>query len=141
MKITDQEIQEVAEALQARQENHGSWPNGLPKVFKTIKERNGLDDMYVFAIEGAVKTRVIQKFVEKSTPVGKTVYCVKHHGEKVRWLQLTGIDDDHPDGTGWTLVNSFNRSCLLDKDQAEGFVNDPKTEDRYRIHKMKLVKA
>ena len=47
------------------------------------------------------------------------------------WVQLTGIDDDHPDGTGWTLVQKFDRFCILDEDQADGFILKPGTDSRY----------
>ena len=34
------------------------------------------------------------------------LYTVKF---KRTWVQLTGVSDTHPDGTGWTLTNKFNR--------------------------------
>lgn len=61
----------------------------------------------------------------------KTYYAIRHEGEKLRWFQLTGVDDDHPDGTGFTLVDDFNRLCILDEDQADAFLRRPGTDSRY----------
>lgn len=67
-----------------------------------------------------------------------TIYAITHNGEKKRWVQLTGISDDCPDGTSWTLVDKFNRFCILDKDQAEAFVTKPGTDERYQVRKFKM---
>jgi hypothetical protein len=61
----------------------------------------------------------------------KRFYAIRHEGEKRRWFQLTGVDDDHPDGTGFTLVDEFNRLCILDEDQADAFLRRPGTDPRY----------
>lgn len=58
-------------------------------------------------------------------------YAIVHNGEKTRWIQLTGITDEKPDGTGWTLVDKFNKHCILDEDQADGFLSRPGTDARY----------
>lgn len=66
------------------------------------------------------------------------IYTIIHNGEKKRWVQLTGMSDDYPNGTGWTLVDKFNRLCILDKDWAEAFISKPATDERYEMLKFKL---
>ena len=62
------------------------------------------------------------------------LYTVKF---KRKWVQLTGVSDTHPDGTGWTLTNKFNRNCILNKVQAEVF-KKPNYDPRYKIVKYKM---
>ena len=63
-------------------------------------------------------------------------FAIKHHGEKVRWFQLTGVDDKHPDGTSWTLVDEFNRLCMLDEEQAKAFMRKPGIDPRFRSYRI-----
>ena len=70
-------------------------------------------------------------------------YAVFHNGEKKRWLKLTGISDTYPDGTGLTLVDKFERACIMDEEQADAFLNKGATDPRYekRVITLTISKA
>jgi|GEM_PF-6475721 len=58
-------------------------------------------------------------------------YGVFFEGDKKMWVRLTGVSDEHPDGTGWVLVDKFDRFCMLEEDQATGFLMKPGIDERY----------
>lgn len=66
-------------------------------------------------------------------------YAIISKGEKTRWFKLTGIDDDHPDGTGWTLVDKFERDCIIDEEQADAFLRRPGVDPRYEKRAVTLT--
>lgn len=54
------------------------------------------------------------------------------------WVRITGIDDDHPNGTGWELVKKFDLHCIMEKWQAEAWLNKPAIDPRYQLREVNI---
>ena len=50
-------------------------------------------------------------------------YAIKHKGEKTTYVALTRDSFD--------LVSRLNSDCVMNKDQADGFLKRPATDPRY----------
>lgn len=65
LRIPEDTIREACQALYDRQQNAGSWKNGVPESFRKIKEIYGFQDheLWVLTVEGIVKDAAIELVV------------------------------------------------------------------------------
>lgn len=69
-------------------------------------------------------------------------YAISWTSDKTtRWFKLTGISDNHPDGTGWTLVDKFERACIIDEDQADAFLAQAESRYQKRVVTLTISKG
>lgn len=69
--ISDELIIRACRDLQAKTDNAGSWPNGIPESFQQIKELRGLDDdTWVWTVEAIVKNEAV-RIASRYTPISR----------------------------------------------------------------------
>lgn len=70
MSLPNDLLIQACRDLHAREQNHGSWPDGIPKSFHEIRRLRQFfdDDMWVHTVEMLVKREAVN-FIAKATEV------------------------------------------------------------------------
>jgi len=68
MRLPRQLILQACSDLQARSDNHGSWPNGIPASFRRIREIRDLGSCWVLAVEFIVKNEAV-RILSQENPI------------------------------------------------------------------------
>jgi hypothetical protein len=58
------------------------------------------------------------------------LFAIRHEGEKKRYVEFPPFSTPT---SGFNLVPRLNASCVMDKDQANGFLKRPGTDARYKL--------